>query len=103
MSAARVDRLWHAAALGLLARLEAFFAGPAQPTPDEVNHAFWQACHGGKRRAAEYLLARGADLNWVPDHNRSTPLGIAASLDTGREALVNWPREQGARPAAEAQ
>lgn len=98
---ARVDKLWHAAALGLMARIEAFFAGSTQPAPAEVSEAFWQACHGGKRRAAEYLLARGADLNWVPDHNESTPLGIAASLDTGREALVNWLRERGARPVAE--
>ena len=35
------------------------------PTPDEVTDAFWAACHGGQREAAEYLLDRGADLNWI--------------------------------------
>jgi hypothetical protein len=98
---ARVDKLWHAAALGLMPRLEAFFAAPDKPAPAEVNDAFWQACHGGKRRAAEFLLQHGADLNWVPGHTRNTPLGIATNLDTGRAALVNWLREQGARPDAE--
>lgn len=98
---ARVDKLWHAAALGLMARLEAFFAGPVQPAPTEVNDAFWQACHGGKRRAAEYLLARGADPNWVPDYAKQTPLDIAGSVETAREALIRWLRDRGARSADE--
>src|SRR2546430_2040108 len=63
---ARVDKLWHAAALGILSSIEEHFAGATQPTPEAVNNAFWQACHGGQREAAEYLLARGADLNWIP-------------------------------------
>ena len=96
---ARVERLWHAAALGLTSRLEAFFAEPVQPAPNEVNDAFWQACHGGKRRAAAYLLTRGADLNWIPDYAKNTPLDMAGSVDTAREALVNWLRDQGARSA----
>jgi ankyrin repeat protein len=96
---ARVDKLWHAAALGMMSLIEPFFAGPTQPAPDEVNNAFWQACHGGKRRAAEYLLVHGADLNWIPDYSPRTPLDIAGSVDPGREALVNWLREQGARSA----
>jgi ankyrin repeat protein len=99
---ARVDKLWHAAALGMMSRIEAFFAVADQPARDEVNHAFWQACHGGKRRAAEYLLGRGADLNWIPDYAKQTPLEIAGALDTGREALVNWLRAEGARSAGEA-
>ena len=94
---ARVDKLWHAAALGLTSRLEEFFAGPAQPTSHEVNDAFWQACHGGQRRATEYLLTRGADLNWIPDYAKRTPLDIAATPDTGRETLITWLRGKGAR------
>src|SRR5947207_4180046 len=54
---ARVDKLWHAAALGLTSRMEAIFAGPTPPTPDEVNDAFWQACHAGPRQARDCLLA----------------------------------------------
>jgi ankyrin repeat protein len=92
--------LWHAAALGLMLRIEKFFDGPSQPTPHEVNNAFWQACHGGKRRAAEYLLSRGADVNWIPDYSDRTPLDIGGALDTGREALLTWLLERGAHSAS---
>jgi ankyrin repeat protein len=94
---ARVDKLWHAAALGMMSRIEEYFAGPTPPEGSEVNNAFWQACHGGQRRAAEYLLARGADLNWTPDYATKTPLEIAAAFDTGREALISWLRDKGAK------
>jgi ankyrin repeat protein len=96
---ARVDRLWHAAALGMLARVEELLAVDPAPAPDAVNDAFWQACHGGQRRVAEYLLARGADLNWTPDHSTATPLDIAGSPGTRRDTLVSWLRERGARSA----
>jgi ankyrin repeat protein len=93
---ARVDKLWHASALGQLSRVEELLAGASA---EEINSAFWQACSGGQRRAAELLLAHGADLNWVPGYAKGTPLDQAASLDTGRQALVTWLREQGARSA----
>ena len=96
----RVEKLWHAAALGAMPRVVACFDRPTKPAPSEVNDAFWQACHGGQRRAAEYLLARGADPNWVPGHTKKTPLEIAAALDTGRESLVAWLRAQGAGSAS---
>src|SRR5687768_3916930 len=57
-------RLSEAAALGLLDRVEAVFAEGASPDPQVVTQAFWSACHGGQRGTAEYLLKRGADLNW---------------------------------------
>lgn len=85
---ARVDKLWHAAALGLLPRLEELLA--QRPGPEEVNDAFWQACHGGQRRAAELLLNRGADLTWVPAYASHVPAEIAAELDTRRQNLVGW-------------
>jgi ankyrin repeat protein len=98
---ARVESLWQAAALGMLARVEEFFAASPPPTSEEVTAAFWQSCHGGQRRMAEYLLARGADLNGKPDYAEETPLDIAGAegLDTRREALVTWLREQGAAAA----
>jgi uncharacterized protein len=58
-----------AATLGLQDRLEGYFAGAA-PAPDEVSRAFWGACHGGQQQVAEYLLDRGADLNWIPPSGR---------------------------------
>ena len=92
---ARVDRLWIAAALGLASRA-AELLDDEPPTPDELNAAFWQACHGGQRRMAEYLVSRGADIDAVPDYTDQTPLDIAGSIDTRRDALVDWLRRQGA-------
>jgi hypothetical protein len=37
------------------------------------------------------LLERGADINFNPFHNESTPpLDIAGNFDSRREALVDW-------------
>ena len=99
---AKVEKLWHAAALGMTSLVEKFLQESPAPSSQEVNHAFWQACRGGYRRTAECLFARGADLTWIPDYARETPLEIAsnAGMDTGREALVNWLREKGAQAPA---
>lgn len=92
-----VDALWHAAALGMLDRLEELLATTPPPTPEDVNGAFWQACHGGQRRAAERLLAAGADINATPDYaNNQTALETAAEPDTRRDLLATWLRERGA-------
>jgi ankyrin repeat protein len=90
---ARVSSLWVAAGMGQ--DLASFFDSRS-PSVEDVNNAFWQACHGGHRRTADYLLARGADRQWVPTYSKQTPLGAASSLDTGRSALVNWLKENGA-------
>jgi ankyrin repeat protein len=90
---APVDRLWHAAALGMLARTEELLPGASL---EEINNAFWQACAGGQRRTAELLHARGADPNWVPDYAQGTPLDQARRIDTGRAALVSWLQDRGA-------
>jgi uncharacterized protein len=94
---AKVAKLWHAAALGMMSQVKEHFAGAAKPASDAINDAFWQACHGGQRGAAEYLLARGADLNWIPSWAKQTPLDIAQC--SGAEDLVEWLRDQGARSA----
>jgi ankyrin repeat protein len=95
---ARVDKAWHAAALGLLGRLEAILGG--DPPAEVVSQAFWHACAGGQRRAAEYLLSRGADLNWEPDYAQGTPLDAAGGLGTRQENVLSWLRERGARSAS---
>ncbi|HWG53763.1 MAG TPA: ankyrin repeat domain-containing protein [Gemmatimonadaceae bacterium] len=95
---ARVEKLWHAAALGMTARVEQLCGAPPAPSSTDINNAFWQACHGGHRRTAQYLLERGADLNWIPDYSKQTPMGIATSTDTGRSNLVDWLKEHGAAP-----
>ena len=96
---AKFEKLWHVAAMGTTSMLEKFIQEKSKPSKDDVNHAFYHACRGGYRRTAEYLFARGADLNWVPDYARETPLEAASGggHDTGREALANWLREKGAR------
>jgi uncharacterized protein len=96
---APVQRLWHAAALGMTARAEELSGSDPPPAQEDIDHAFWQACHGGQRRAAEFLLARGADINAIPDHTKHTPLDIAPEPDTRSEAVVSWLREHGARSA----
>ncbi|MCF8566611.1 ankyrin repeat domain-containing protein [Alicyclobacillus tolerans] len=93
---ARVDVLWHAAALGMMSRVEELMASNPSPKPDEINAAFWQACHGGQRRVAEYLLSRGADINGTPDYTSSTPLDAAGGIDTRRDTMVTWLKSQGA-------
>jgi hypothetical protein len=92
---ARVDAVWHAAALGLLTRLEELVA--AALDHGEISKAFWHACSGEQRRAAEYLLSHGAELNWVPDYAEGTPLDAASGLGTRRENVLSWLRDRGAR------
>ncbi|MEK4047665.1 ankyrin repeat domain-containing protein [Paenibacillus sp. FSL H8-0048] len=101
--------LWHAAALGLLDALEAHFAGHPLPrrypwgassasaAPDEVNVAFWCACHGGQRTAAEYLLGRGAELSWPSPWDGLTPLDAARRCQATE--LAAWLEGLGAKSA----
>ena len=63
------------------------------------SQAFWHACAAGQRRTAEYLLSRGADLNWETDYAHGTPLDSASGLGTRQENVITWLRELGARSA----
>ena len=97
-------KLWHAAALGLLSRVEECFSGDRRPSPEEINEAFYQACHGGERATAEYLLDRGADVNWIPKWSKGrTPLDVARVHDRAisrrpsAENLVEWLLSRGAK------
>jgi len=91
--------LQDASTLGLLERVTAFFAGDRSPSADEVNAAFWGACHGGQQGTAELLLERGADFDWLPPWERLTPLDAARRSEAGE--LVEWLRARGARSAHE--
>ncbi|MBV8161693.1 MAG: ankyrin repeat domain-containing protein [Acidimicrobiia bacterium] len=97
---APVDALWHAAALGMLPRLEELLT-ETQPSAEDLNAAFWQACHGGQRRSADRLLAAGADIDASPDYADQTPLEAAAAPDTRRDLLAGWLRDRGAASAEE--
>jgi ankyrin repeat protein len=85
--------IWQAAALGLMDRLQEYFARDPKPSSRDVTNAFWNACHGGQLESARYLLAQGADLNWV-GHNRLTPLD--AAVRKGHEQVIAWLRDRGA-------
>lgn len=97
-----------AATLGLLDRVKVFVEGPgaADDKPgdrepvdrDALTRAFWGACHGGQLATAEYLLAHGADLDWI-GYDDQTPLDIARAADA--DAVVRWLREQGAKSRAQ--
>ena len=60
----------------------------------DLSGPFWNACHGGQLGAAQYLLARGADISWPAPWSGQTPLDIAEQAD--RSDVVAWLRENGA-------
>ncbi|MGH9083178.1 MAG: ankyrin repeat domain-containing protein [Acidimicrobiales bacterium] len=97
---APVCALWHAAALGMLDRLDELLSAAPPPSAEEVDEAFWQACHGGQRRAAERLVAAGADLNACPGYaNGQSALEAVTRPSTRRDRLATWLRERGAGSA----
>ena len=96
---ARVEKLWTAAALGMTDRLQELLSSTPGAGAEEVSQAFWHACNAGQRRAAELLLAAGADLNWTPSYAHGTPLDAAGQLGTQQQNVIGWLRERGARTA----
>jgi len=54
---ARVDQLWHAAALGMHERVMDLLAQSA-PSDEQLTEAFLQACSGGQRRTAELIALK---------------------------------------------
>jgi ankyrin repeat protein len=93
----RIDKLWHAAALGKLERIEALLqSGPDQ---GQISQAFWHACAASQRRAAERLLEAGADINWTPDYADGTPLDAASGKSTRQANVVEWLLARGATAA----
>jgi hypothetical protein len=98
---ARVEKVWHAGALGMLDRLEALLV--ADIDPEQISQGFWHACAAGQRRAAERLLRAGADLNWEPDYAEGTALDAAGGLGTRQNIVIEWPQSIGAHPAQAAE
>jgi ankyrin repeat protein len=94
---ARVEKIWHAASLGMLDRLDDLLVPEIEP--EQISQGFWHACAAGQRRAAERLLRAGADLNWVPDYADGTALDAADGLGTRQENVIEWLKSIGARSA----
>jgi hypothetical protein len=91
-------RLSDAAALGLLDRVEAIFTEEPGPDPQVITQSFWSACHGAQLSTAEYLLDRGADINWI-GWDEKTPLELVDRAT--QPGLYAWLRARGAQTAAE--
>lgn len=89
--------LWHEAALGLMPQIQQRLETELSIEADQLSAPFWNACHGGQLAVAEYLLARGADLNWSAPWSGQTPLDIAERA--GRSELASWLTEKGAQRA----
>ena len=64
-----------------------------------LTYALWYACHGSQRSAAEYVLARGGDINWISFWDHSTPLDAAQR--EGNDDVAAWVRANGGKTAAE--
>jgi ankyrin repeat protein len=92
-----VVHLFDAAGLGMLDRVEAFFA-EAHATQDDLDGALWHASHGGQQHVAEFVLARGANVNWV-GWGDQTALDVARQSEAA--ALADWLRGNGAKSAGE--
>jgi hypothetical protein len=93
----RIEKVWHAAALGVLDTLETLLV--PEVDREEISKGFWHACGAGQRRAAERLLNAGADLAWVPDYAEGTALDAATGLGTRQENVISWLRSIGASSA----
>jgi hypothetical protein len=91
-------RLTDAAALGLLDRVETAFAQEPGPDPEMITMAFWNACHGGQHGAAQYLLERGAEINWIGWDDK-TPLDLV--MESTEPELFAWLRARSAKHASE--
>jgi uncharacterized protein len=97
MRGARVEKVWHAGALGMLDRLDDLLV--PEIDPEQISQGFWHACGAGQRRAAERLLSAGADLNWEPDYAHGTALDAATGLGTRQNNVIEWLQSIGARSA----
>jgi ankyrin repeat protein len=91
-------RLKDAAALGLMDRLRGLLDADDPPGLDEITGALWSASHAGQREAAEHLLDRGADVNWI-GWDGLTPLDVATQ--EGHQELVELLQARGSRPAGD--
>jgi uncharacterized protein len=97
MRGARVEKIWHAAALGMLDRLGELLVPGIDL--EQVSQGFWHACGAGQRRAAERLLSAGADLTWEPDYAQGTALDAAMGRGTRQDNVIEWLQSIGARSA----
>lgn len=89
-----IPSLFDMAALDLVDELRKSFAAKL-PSSDQINDIFWGACHGGRIKAAQFILGHGANVNAVPSWENLTPLDVA--IRSHASELVEWLRKQGGK------
>jgi len=62
---------------------------------EALSGPFWNACHSGELATAQYLLAHGANINWLAPWSGQTPLDAAEKAGHGN--MVAWLRENRSR------
>ena len=65
------------------------------PPPEALSGPFWNACHGGQLATAQYLLAHGANLDWLAPWSGQTPRDVAEKA--GQSDVTAWLRQVGAK------
>lgn len=88
-----------AANLGRLDLLRAYLDASSGTDPAELNALFWSGCHGGRLEVARHLHGLGADPNWIPPWETTSPLDAAArqrAVD-----VIAWLHSLGARTASD--
>ena len=75
-SGARVDALWHAAALGMLDRLEELLADDDKCTPEKISQAFWHALFGRATSGIGDLCSIMVRI-WIG--SRTTPMELRST------------------------
>ena len=73
------------------------------PTSTNCRRRFGKPATPDSDRAAEFLLAAGAHLNWIRDYAQGTPLDAAQQLGTQQQNVISWLRERAARTADQVQ
>jgi hypothetical protein len=97
------SNLFESAVMGLDDRVQAELDAVPPPPVEQITHALWGACHGGRHVTARMLIDRGGDLDWV-GWDDLTPLDVARRTAGERPdtaPLVDWLRARGARSASE--
>ena len=89
-------KLGDESALGLMDKIEERFANDPLPRQESIDYSFWNACCAGQLGSAQFLLSKGADLNWIPDWCDESPLDGA--IKSQNEVLVKWLESKGAVP-----
>jgi uncharacterized protein len=92
-----LTRLTDVAALGMMDRVAAQYEAE-RPATTEITKALWSAVNGGQRAAAEFLIDRGGDVNWI-GWDGMTCLDLAMS--NGNEVLADWLMSRRAKLASE--